>query len=1015
MRRIARAWAFPSVAVLALLISTTGAARAQTGAITGQVTDRETAQPLARAQVIVVGTNLGALTNEDGRYRIERVPAGAHQVRVVMIGYDAAPQTVTVSAGTDAAQDFALETSAISLDAIVATATGEQRRRTQTNSVAYLNAAEVVEAAPITNFSELLNARVPGVQITQASGTTGAGARIRIRGSNSVSLGNEPIFVIDGVRVNSAAEALSVGTGGQAVSRINDINPEELESIEIVKGPSAATLYGTDAANGVIRITTKRGRAGAPRWNLYSEFGLVEDNNDYPLNYAGVTADGESCLLFETVGDDACTQSALNTFQPLEDDTLSPFALGDRQQYGFNVSGGSGTITYFAAAEFEKEDGTYELPAFYTELLQETSPDLPVDNQVTPNDLERVSVRANVGAEIAPGLHIQTNAGFLSSDAHLPQNDNNSLGIIPSGLLGSATRDDNDGFGFRTPAEVFAIEVLQEIERFTGSSQLEWRPPQLDFLSARATIGVDFTTRRDSRWVPPGQLSPLAGRDNVVGNRDADRWTNGAYTLEASATASFDLTPEITSRTTGGGQYFQNVLTATQAEGLEFVPGSKSLGAAAETSSDETTTESVILGGFVEQQFGFRDRLFLSGAVRFDDASAFGSDFGVKTYPKAGASYVLIDEGLDQPVGGFLNALRLRGSWGASGVTPEPTDALRFFNPATATLDGADVPGVTFGELGNEELEPERSEEFELGFDAGLFDNRVGVDFTWYNKETDNALIDRQLPLSLGTSDSRFENLGSVRNRGFEVGLTAQLLDLASVGWDVAATGSFNDNELLELGEGIEPIIQGVQRFVEGFPLGGFWERPVSWEDANGDGVIAADEVEVGDEEVFLGSVIPERQVTIQSSIMLFARVRISGLLDHRGDFKQYNFTEEFRCNGNFAICRGLNDPTAPLWEQARAVQDAAGDASGAPFIEDGDFWKLREVSVTFLAPDAWATRIGAERLQLVLTGRNLATWTDYTGLDPEVNQLGQNNFTTRDFLTQPQKRTWVARVNLSF
>jgi len=245
--------------------------------------------------------------------------------------------------------------------------------------------------------------------------------------------------------------------------------------------------------------------------------------------------------------------------------------------------------------------------------------------------------------------------------------------------------------------------------------------------------------------------------------------------------------------------------------------------------------------------------------------------------------------------------------------------------------------------------------------------------------------------------------------------LNATLLDTRAARFDLTVNGSHNHNELLKLGEGVQPIIQGVQQFREGYSLGGYWAPPVTYADSNGDGLITKNEVTLGDTAVFVGNVLPSDEMSISPTLNLFNRVSISGLLDYRGGFRQYNNTEEFRCR--FAICRGLNDPSAPLWEQARAVNTVlfGGGRSAAPYIESARFWKLRELSLTVFAPQSWAQRIGARQLNLVLTGRNLATWTNYTGLDPEINQVATSNFVQREFLTQPPIRMWLARVNVSF
>src|SRR5436305_12572802 len=320
---------------VALLGGVVSSGAAQQGAIAGRVTHRATQQPVAGAEVVVLGTNLAGRARQDGRYRISNISAGQYTLQVRLIGYATASQQVSVTAGGTATVDFAVSAAAVPLEAVVVTATGaEQRRRELGHSVATIDATKTVEEAAPTNLADLLNARAPGVQVLPSGGTTGTGSRIRIRGSSSLSLSNEPIIVVDGIRVENGATgqtATSIGVGGQTPSRLDDLSPEDVESIEIVKGPSAAALYGTDAANGVIQIRTKRGRPGPTKWNGYVEGGVLNDITAWPANYTSVTNAGASCSLTQASAG-VCAIDTVRTFNPLE--VNSPVQTGRQQQDG---------------------------------------------------------------------------------------------------------------------------------------------------------------------------------------------------------------------------------------------------------------------------------------------------------------------------------------------------------------------------------------------------------------------------------------------------------------------------------------------------------------------------------------------------------------------------------------------------------------------------------------------------------------------------------------------------------
>jgi TonB dependent receptor len=342
---------------------------------------------------------------------------------------------------------------------------------------------------------------------------------------------------------------------------------------------------------------------------------------------------------------------------------------------------------------------------------------------------------------------------------------------------------------------------------------------------------------------------------------------------------------------------------------------------------------------------------------------------------------------------------------------------LRYFTPVAGKRGGVAGTGITFGSLGNQDLKPERSREFEVGFDASVLGDRVSLEFTYYNKRTRDALVERNVAPSIGASEFQFFNLGEVKNYGVEVAINTRLIDTRSVAWDLALSGSVYDNELIELGEGVEPIIFGfgLQRHAEGYPLGGYWARPIlGFEDANANGIIEAGEVTVGEEAEFRGRALPNKEASLNSAVTLFnGRIRVGTQFDYRGGHYLDNAIESFRCTP-VLNCRGLVDRTAPLEEQARASA-VLNEATEWGYYEPAWFIKLRELSLTLFAPDDWARRFRASRLSLTLAGRNLWTITDYSGVDPEVNAFAQDNFATSDFESQPQVQYWTARLNIGF
>ena len=463
----------------ALFIAATArAASAQgTGIVTGHITDAASGAPVASAQVTIVGTTAGVLANGAGVYTIRGVAPGAIEVRVLRVGYTEQKRSVTVSAGQTVTADFVMRPVPVSLSPIVTTVTGEQRSLEVGNAVTRVNAEEVVQERPIANIGDLLTARAAGVQVLPGT-QTGVGARVRVRGTSSLSLSNDPIYIVDGVRVESSSGSSSISIGGSTPSRVSDINADEIQSIEVVRGPSAATLYGTDAANGVIVITTKRGVAGRPQWLVHTEQGAITDLNTYPTAYRGwrntSTATNSTQCLLTQVAAGTCTQDSVTSFNLFDDKDASPFTTGHRQKYGAQVQGGSDAVRYFFSGDWEREIGVTEMPGFEVARLKRQGTEVR-DEWLNPNALTKAALRSNINANIGSRADVAVNAGWVTSGQRLPQTDNNTTGLLSNAFGGPGFKGTKNGadstYGYRlyTPGDIFQETVTQDIDRFIGS------------------------------------------------------------------------------------------------------------------------------------------------------------------------------------------------------------------------------------------------------------------------------------------------------------------------------------------------------------------------------------------------------------------------------------------------------------------------------------------------------------------------------------------------------------------
>lgn len=1022
-RRIRAVATAASLLAASLIGSSAAQAQQSTGIITGRVTEAVSGAPIPAVSVQIGTSALGTQTNQAGEFTIRGVPVGRQAIRLLRVGYEERRDTVTVTAGQTTTYNATMRAVAVTLNPVVTTATGEQRRVEVGNAIGQINVAQRVEERPVANMGDLLTAQTPGVQVLPGN-ATGTGARVRIRGTSSLSLSNDPIYVIDGIRMQSSTNSTALGIGGSTPSRVNDLNPEDIESIEVIRGPSAATLYGTDAANGVIVITTKKGIAGRPRWTFYTEQGAIVDRNPWPGNYAGVgvlrpgaanQANTSACYITRQgaapTSSTFCRLDSLAVFNPAKNEDLSPLGTGRRQQYGMQLSGGSEAMRYFVSGEWEDETGLQILPPFERRRLD--SLNVPIrDLMERPNVYNRGTVRANLNVNLPGNADLAVNTGYINSYFSQPQADNNANGWGPT-LLGGLARPNPDNlataYGFYPLGAVYQQEFGQDVDRFIGSTTANWRP--LEWLSFRGNAGIDFTNRVDTQLCRLSECTSGAAQE---GYRNDFRTRFYNYTMDLNGTGTWNLTPSWLTRTTVGGQFFRELFNRNGAWTSRLPPGAVTVSAGAEPGSDEATTESRTLGLFAQQDLAFADRLFLTAAVRMDDNSAFGADFDAVVYPKFSASWVVSEEPfLNRPT--WMDQLRLRAAYGASGRQPGTTDAVQFFSASTATLNGTDVPAVVFTATGNANLKPERSTEFEAGVDFTVFSSRINGELTYYNKDSRDALVQRVLAPSLGAGNtSRFENLGRIRNWGWEWLLNTELVRGENFGLDFGVNGSHNSNEIVDLGD-VPPIRGATYAQIEGYPLNSYWVRPITFSDADGDRIIDPEEVTVGDTTEFLGYSQPRTEIAFTGGVnLLQRRVRITALVDYKGGHKVYNNTERIRCQ-SFVNCQELYDPSVPLEQQARMVAlNFKSPSTIAGYIEDASFFRLREVAVNFEVPERVVSRfLNARRATLSLSGRNLKVWTDYTGLDPESNYSQSD--VQNDFLTQPPATYYTLRLTLGF
>ncbi|MFW5904858.1 MAG: SusC/RagA family TonB-linked outer membrane protein [bacterium] len=985
-----------------MLLALTAPATAQdpTGTISGVVTDQG-GQPIPAAQVTVVGTQRSTAANRNGEFSIANVPAGEQRVRATALGYRAETMTAQVGAGETVTLEFRLEVSAIALDEVVVTGTvGGVERRALGNVVSNIRAQDVMELAPVPDVQSLINARAPGVVITPGTGMAGSGSQIRIRGSSSISLSNTPLLYVDGVRVDNAQNSgpAAQAFGSSVISRLNDFNPDDIESIEIIKGPAAATLYGTEAANGVIQIVTRRGRDADPTWNLTVRQGASWFRNAeerVPTNWWRDPDTGDIHSI-------NFAQSEAERGQPL-------WRTGHNQTYNLSLTGGTPDLRYHISGYGERDEGA------------------DWDNRV-----RRYGTRANLTVVASPTTEVTGTLGYTRGDFALAC-EAGCGGVTWASYFSTPAHAQGDdrrrGARSFTPEFYWNVtDRTQDLARFTGSIQVNQTPA--DWFRHRLVLGLDDTRENNQTLT---EISPilLEWSPTALGGKSVGRREVTNQTVDYNGTFNVDLQSGLTSSTSFGGQYYYRKTEFVSADGSEFaLPGLRVVSATAETSASESFVEEVSLGLFVQQEFNSEDRRFLTLGLRADDHSAFGQNFDLVYYPKVSATWVITEEpfwNLDA-----IGDLRLRTAFGRAGEQPGAFDALRTFS---AVAGPGDEATVTPGGVGNAELGPERGEEFEVGFDAGFLDGRAGLEFTYYNQNTRDAILLQPVSPSTGFPGSRFVNVGEISNFGLEASLNVQPVVTPSATWDLTLSMARNDSEIQDLGEEdriVESSAFGVEHRV-GFPIASWFHRRVVDADFDAEGQVIQDSMMCDDGEggttpcfedgslvaplVHLGRSEPLHEGSVSSTVTLFDRLRIYGLVDFKTGFKKWDHVNRVRCS-LFNTCRENVEPEEFIDDDpGRVASYQFGGTFGAEYIRDSSFFRLRELSVSYQVPEEFAQRVGASRATVTLSGRNLGEWTDWTGMDPEARFLGgaRGNFGGVEQNHLPQLTRFVTSINLSF
>ncbi len=976
--------------IVALLVATSGPLSAQaTGSISGQITDASSGRPLANAQVFVQSLNVGSLTRANGRFLIVSVPVGTHTLAVSSIGFGGATETVTVTAGETAEVNFQLESVALDLDEIVVTGTGAPTQRRRLGQTVTSVTSDALEIAPITGVADALVGRLPGARGLMSGGQTGAGSSIVLRGTSSVSQRQGPLIYVDGVRIeNSPESAESVTT-----DRLADINPQDIDRVEVIKGAAAATLFGTEASSGVIQIFTKRGQVGAPVYSFSTDLQHLAFPREFDDNCA--------------YDPDASAILCENPYGEYEE-------FGYHQNYSLSVRGGSEGTRYYLSGR----------------IMEEVNPS-------PNNELSLQSARASFDF---------THTERLSSDIGVSVVRRNLQTATPGWgdvfgnlMLGNPLQaSEGNPNGTFTPTVASLItENYQESINTLVSGQLRYQ--WADGLSSTLQVGYNLVDTRQTGFFPQGVVP-----EQVTGTRDVLNRRRSTTTIDFSTHWENQLTDRLIGTLTFGGQSFAEASSYEETIVREFgSPTLKTLSGGAEVTTVTEEFEEVINAGvFVQGQVGLDDLLFFTAGARFDGNSAFGDDFGLQAYPKAGLSWVVSDHDFWNV--GFMDEFRLRAAVGSSGLQPGAFDAQRTWDPNSSVIGGYIEPE----NLGNPELKPERSTEIEVGLEGGMFDGRFGVELVYFNQTTRDALLPVPPSPGSGFTEPQLRNLGTLKSWGLELITQTQLIQGSNFGWNLTVSPTYLDQWVEDLG-GLQDFRLGSRRRFHSLYEGlwpGIWIAPIvdpdepyllsgpiesltSRRDIAPNILQAADGT---DSLAIIGRPQPNWTIDI-GSVMNFGNFSFRNVFEGAGGFIVSNETDHLRnALGNSPLVAqlefALNDPNTSI-EEKRALVDEYGRKHNGVIsntIYDGDYLRWSEANLAVRLPETWTAPLGSSQMTLSLGVRNVFVFTDYFSdfkkgwVDPGTRGIeagqGENVFTQNvDYLKTPPPRRFVFSLRATF
>ena len=986
--------------------------QAQAGTIRGTVLESVTRRGVPSARVIILGTGQGAITSDLGTYVLRAVPAGATTVRVQRIGFATAERSVVVTAGDSVTADFIVRPVAALLSEVVSVGYGSSSRANVSSAIASVTAEEIANV-PLAGVDAALQGKMPGVQVVQNSGNPGNGISLRIRGPASINAGNQPLYVLDGVPVTQE-NFTQLGMGGQDITAISSLNPDEVESIDVLKDAAATAIYGSRGSNGVVLITTKRGRSGKTkitfngyygRQNTERTIGLLDAKQYVALMNESAKNDGYAVSDYDFVPgtDDANSydwQGAVFRGAPVSDLQLAASGGSDRAQY--YLSGSSFDQTGIViGSRYKRQAGRVNLDFAATDKL-----------------LFRTSI----------GLTRENN-DRIEGDGSLDGVLTNAIGMQPMlPVYGSSFgfAGDAEGLRYSNPVALATFNSTN-LRTMRALGNVEGRYSFTDQLSLTGRVGADVLGVDELQWESPRVDGTYAASANGVGKSDHTNATK--YLLESFLTAS----PRI------GGDQQLSLIAGTSAEynksDLNFIRGegftsgfTKYVGNAANvTEFDGSATENNLVSYFTRVNYSLRDRYLLSASFRADGSSRFGQSNRWGYFPAASVGWLVSDEPFAASLA-RMATLKLRGSFGVTG-NQGIGDFASLSTASAAPYSG--TPGSAPEALGNPGLRWESTREFDGGMDLGLFGGRVSVIADYYHRHTSDLLVRRPISGVSGFT-SIWDNVGAITNKGVDLGISTVNVQPGTTrgfGWTTDLNLTFNRNNVDTLYNN-QPFTTGINGretsiVAVGKPLGSFYMYQFQGVDPNtGDaifkdidgvpGITSADRTVVGNPHPkFYGGL---------TNAFTMRNFELRTFLQFSKGNDVFNMMRIFTDDGG---CTYDNKSTVIMdrWQKAGDVTNvprmsydcvSGADDISSRFIEDGSYLRIGEVTLSYRLPNGLAARMGLDNARLSISGRNLHTFTKYTGYNPDVNSAGsdENVIIGTDYYAYPLARTFTFGIS---